>query len=76
MNNYILKPDFEPQNRYENALKALLEADKAIEPLTDMEKQSLLQDYIKYKITGMFAVLKTFFIKLNIYISYLLLFHS
>ena len=54
MNNYILKPDFEPQNRYENALKALLEAGKAIEPLTDMEKQSLLQDYIKYKITGGF----------------------
>ena len=34
MNNYILKPDFEPQNRYENALKALLEAGKATLPVS------------------------------------------
>lgn len=54
MNSYELKLDVESKDIYETALKSLLEADKAIAILTQCEKQKLLDDYIKYKITGEF----------------------
>ena len=41
MNNYQFKLDVEPQNRYEKAMKALLEAEQAFQVLSAWEKERL-----------------------------------
>ena len=46
MNNYQFKLDVEPQNRYEKAMKALLEAEQAFQVLSAWEKERLVQEYM------------------------------
>ena len=42
MTNYEIKLDIEPKSKYEKAKKALLEADAAIQALTELEREKLL----------------------------------
>lgn len=49
MNNYKFKLDVEPQNRYEKAMKALLEAERAFQALSIWEKESLVQEYMEMR---------------------------
>lgn len=49
MNNYQFKLDVEPQNRYEKAMKALLEAEQAFQVLSTWEKERLVQEYMEMR---------------------------
>ena len=49
MTNYEIKPDIEPISKYEKAKKVLLEADAAIQTLTEWEKEKLLQEYMEIR---------------------------
>lgn len=49
MNNYQFKLDVEPQNRYEKAMKALLEAEQAFQALSTWEKERLVQEYMEMR---------------------------
>ena len=49
MNNYQFKLDVEPQNRYEKAMKALLEAKQAYQVLSAWEKERLVQEYMEMR---------------------------
>ena len=49
INNYQLKLDVEPQNRYEKAMKALLEAEQAFQVLSTWEKERLVQEYMEMR---------------------------
>ena len=49
MNNYQVKLDVEPQNRYEKAMKALLEAEQAFQVLSAWEKERLVQEYMEMR---------------------------
>ena len=49
MNNYQFKLDAEPQNRYEKAMKALLEAEQAFQALSTWEKERLVQEYMEMR---------------------------
>lgn len=49
MNNYQFKLDVEPQNRYEKAMKALLEAEQAFQVLSAWEKERLVQEYMEMR---------------------------
>ena len=49
MNNYQFKLDVEPQNRYEKAMKALLEAGQAFQVLSTWEKERLVQEYMEMR---------------------------
>lgn len=49
MNNYQFKLGVEPQNRYEKAMKALLEAEQAFQVLSTWEKERLVQEYMEMR---------------------------
>ena len=49
MNNYQFKLDVEPQNRYEKAMKALLEAEQAFQVLSTWEKERLVQENMEMR---------------------------
>lgn len=49
MNNYQFKLDVEPQNRYEKAMKALLEAEQSFQALSTWEKERLVQEYMEIR---------------------------
>lgn len=49
MNNYQFKLDVEPQNRYEKAMKALLEAEQAFQALSTWEKERLVEEYMEMR---------------------------
>ena len=49
MNNYQFKLDVEPQNRYEKAMKALLEAEQAFQVLSTWEKERLVQECMEMR---------------------------
>lgn len=49
INNYQFKLDVEPQNRYEKAMKALLEAEQAFQVLSTWEKERLVQEYMEMR---------------------------
>lgn len=49
MNNYQFKLDVEPQNRYEKAMKALLEAEQAFQVLSAWEKERLVQEHMEMR---------------------------
>ena len=50
-NEFEIKLEIEPNDQYKKALHALIEADKAIQPLTPLQKQQLIQEYLKVKST-------------------------
>lgn len=59
MTNYEIKPDIEPKSKYKEAKKALLEADAAIQALTEWEKEKLLQEYVEIRgIHGLYEMMK------------------
>ena len=59
MVNYEIKPDVEPTSKYEKAKKALIEADEAIQALTEWEKEKLLQEYAKMRgLYGLYEMMK------------------
>ena len=49
INNYQFKLDVEPQNRYEKAMRALLEAEQAFQVLSTWEKERLVQEYMEMR---------------------------
>ena len=50
-NEFEIKLVIEPNDQYKKALHALIEADKEIQPLTPLQKQQLIQEYLKIKST-------------------------
>lgn len=53
MNDFEIKPDIEPKNKYEQAIKAILEAEKCFQALEPEDKKRFVQEYIEYKTTGL-----------------------
>ena len=54
-----IKPDIEPISKYEKAKKVLLEADAAIQALTEWEKEKLLQEYVEIRgMHGLYEIIK------------------
>lgn len=59
MSNIELKLDAEPKDNYSKAEKLLFETDKAIQALTQQEREKLISEFAKYKgIYGLYQMLK------------------
>lgn len=57
MTDIEIRLDAEPKDKYEKAMKLLLETDKAIRSLTLEEQQKLLYEFAKYK--GTYSLFQT-----------------
>ena len=54
MNDYEIKLDVEPKDKYQKAWKALVEAEKAISDLAPQEQYRLAENYFTQK--GMYSL--------------------
>lgn len=54
MNDYAIKLDVEPKDKYQKAWKALVEAEKAFSDLEPQEQHRLAENYFKEK--GMYSL--------------------